>query len=35
MAKGAIGFDSYENVMNVVDSNRPSDHNMVISDLVL
>ena len=35
MAKGAIGFDSYENVMNVVDSNRPSDHNMVISNLVL
>ena len=35
MAKGAIAIDTYENVMNVVDTYRPSDHNMVISDLVL
>ena len=35
MAKGALSFDTYENVMNVTDSNRPSDHNMVISNLVL
>ncbi len=35
MAKGALSFDTYENVMNVTDANRPSDHNMVISNLVL
>ena len=35
MAKGAKGFSTYENVMKVVDSSRPSDHNMVVSDLVL
>jgi endonuclease/exonuclease/phosphatase family metal-dependent hydrolase len=28
-------FRTYENVMKVVDSRRPSDHNMVVSDLVL
>ena len=28
-------FRTYENVMKVVDSSRPSDHNMVVSDLVL
>jgi len=35
MAKGAKGFSTYENVMKVTDSSRPSDHNMVVSDLVL
>ena len=35
MAKGVINIDSYENVMNVTDMYRPSDHNMVISNLVL
>ncbi len=35
MAKGARSFTRYENVMDVVDSSRPSDHNMVVSDLVL
>ncbi len=35
MAKGAKSFRKYENVMKVVDSSRPSDHNMVVSDLVL
>ena len=34
MAKGAKSFGKYENVMKVVDSSRPSDHNMVVSDLV-
>ena len=35
MARGATSFTRYENVMEVVDSSRPSDHNMVVSDLVL
>jgi len=35
MAKGATSFSTYENVMKVTDSSRPSDHNMVVSDLVL
>ena len=35
MAKGAKSFRKYENVMKVVDPSRPSDHNMVVSDLVL
>jgi hypothetical protein len=35
MVKGASRFEHYENVMEVVDSNRPSDHNLVIADLVL
>ena len=35
MAKRAKRFNTYENVMKVVDSSRPSDHNMVVSDLVL
>lgn len=35
MAKGGNGFNTYENVMNVVDPNRASDHNMVVSDLLL
>jgi endonuclease/exonuclease/phosphatase family metal-dependent hydrolase len=35
MAKGAKSFSTYENVMKVVDSTRPSDHNMVVSNLVL
>ena len=35
MAKGVISFDTYENMMNVVDTYRPSDHNMVVSNLVL
>ena len=35
MAKGVKSFRKYENVMKVVDSRRPSDHNMVVSDLVI
>ena len=35
MVKGASSFEHYENVMKVVDSNRPSDHNLVIADLIL
>ncbi len=35
MVKGAKRFRKYENVMKVVDSSRPSDHNMVVSDLVI
>jgi endonuclease/exonuclease/phosphatase family metal-dependent hydrolase len=33
MAKGAVTFTRYENVMQPYDSRRPSDHNMVVSDL--
>ena len=35
MVKGCKKMLSYENVMKRVDSNRPSDHNMIISDIVL
>jgi endonuclease/exonuclease/phosphatase family metal-dependent hydrolase len=35
MAKNATGFQTYENVMKAVDPSRPSDHNMVVSSLVL
>ena len=35
MGKGVLNFDSYENVMDVSDPYRPSDHNMVISNLVI
>ena len=35
MARGALSFHTYENVMDAIDAYRPSDHNMVISDLVL
>ncbi|MFP5282594.1 MAG: endonuclease/exonuclease/phosphatase family protein [Actinomycetes bacterium] len=35
MAKGARGFRRYENKMAVVDSARPSDHNLVLADLRL
>jgi hypothetical protein len=35
MAKGAKSIKHYENVMDVVDSSRPSDHNMVLADLKL
>lgn len=35
MVKGASSFKHYENVMKAVDPSRPSDHNMVISDMVL
>lgn len=35
MVRGANGAKRFENVMKVVDSSRPSDHNMIISDLVL
>ena len=35
MAKGAKKISRYENVMKVVDSSRPSDHNMVLADLEL
>lgn len=33
--KGAWGARRYENVMKVVNTNRPSDHNLVLSDIVL
>lgn len=35
MVRGAKGAKRFENVMKVVDSARPSDHNMIIADLVL
>lgn len=35
MVKGATSFTTYENVMKVVNASRPSDHNLVISDLAL
>ncbi len=35
MVKGVKSFVRYENVMKVVDSSRPSDHNMVLSNMVL
>ncbi len=35
MVKGDVSFSSYENVMKVVDPSRPSDHNMVVADLVI
>ena len=35
MAKGAKSITHFENVMKVVDSNRPSDHNMVLADFKL
>jgi endonuclease/exonuclease/phosphatase family metal-dependent hydrolase len=35
MAKGARGFRRYENKMAEVDPQRPSDHNMVLADIVL
>lgn len=34
MVKGAPGSSYFENVMKVTDENRPSDHNMIISDIV-
>ena len=35
MVQGRPGFSRYENVMKVVDTSRPSDHNMVAADIVL
>jgi len=35
MVKRAKGFRTYENVMKPVDSSRPSDHNMVVANLVI
>ena len=35
MGKGVLDFHTYENVMDAIDSTRPSDHNMVISNLVI
>ncbi len=35
MAKGITGAAYWENVMDVVDDTRPSDHNMVVADLRL
>jgi hypothetical protein len=35
LVKGGQSFSSYENVMKVVDPARPSDHNMIVADLVL
>jgi hypothetical protein len=34
MSRGK-SFSSYHNVMKVVDSSRPSDHNMQVANLVL
>lgn len=35
VAKGITGASAWENVMDVTDSTRPSDHNMVVADLRL
>lgn len=35
LVKGARGASRYENVMKVTDPARPSDHNMVLTDIVL
>ncbi len=35
MAKGISGATYWENVMEMVDSSRPSDHNMVVAELRL
>ena len=35
MVKGQVTFSRYENVMQVSDPSRPSDHNMVVSEMVL
>ncbi len=35
MAKGVKGINRYENKLVVTDSTRPSDHNMVLGDVVL
>ncbi len=35
MVKGSRGASRWENVLDVVDSTRPSDHNMLVADLVL
>ncbi|HEX8510763.1 MAG TPA: endonuclease/exonuclease/phosphatase family protein [Propionibacteriaceae bacterium] len=35
MVKGARGASYYENVMKIRDTRRPSDHNMVVADIVL
>ena len=35
MVKGSKQILRYENVMRRVDSSRPSDHNMIVSDVVL
>lgn len=33
--KGARGSSRFENVMKVTDTQRPSDHNMILADIVL
>jgi endonuclease/exonuclease/phosphatase family metal-dependent hydrolase len=35
MVKGATGAQRFENVMKATDSSRPSDHNLILSDIVL
>ncbi len=35
MVKGTVGAYRWENVMNRVDSSRPSDHNLIVSDIKL
>ena len=35
MVKGARAFTRWENKMNRVDRARPSDHNMVVADVVI
>ena len=34
-AQGITGAVAWENVMKVTDSARPSDHNMIVADVVL
>jgi hypothetical protein len=31
--KGAPGSASFENVMEVTDATRPSDHNMIVTEI--
>ena len=35
MIKGTTGANRFENVLESVDDARPSDHNLVLADLVL
>lgn len=35
LSNGPAGAKRFENVMKVTDSHRPSDHNMILADLVL
>ncbi|MDQ2625102.1 MAG: endonuclease/exonuclease/phosphatase family protein, partial [Actinomycetota bacterium] len=35
LVRGAVGVTRWENVMSVKDSARPSDHNLVVSEILL